>query len=67
MKDHHVRLQPREPKSTPVGTGARDRTGATFLPTGLPELLDGDGSPLDFEQARCSPREAARQGSQRRT
>ena len=66
MKYHHDRLQPREPKSTPVGIGARDRTGTTFLPTALPELLDGDGSPQDFEQARCTPREA-RQGSQRRT
>jgi hypothetical protein len=67
MKYHHDRLQAREPKSTAVDTGAADRTGTTFLPTALPELLDRDGSPQDFEQARCTPRETARQGSQRRT
>ena len=67
MKYHHDRLQAREPKSAHAGTGARDRTGATFMPTALPELLDGGGSPQDFEQARCTPRETAGQGSKRRT
>lgn len=67
MKYHHDRLHPREPRAaTPDGTAAGHRAGATHGSSALSELLDGDGAPQEFEQARCAPRRGTRDGSQPR-
>ena len=66
MKYHHDRLHPREPRPSPSAAGALQTAGSTLPLPALSDLLDGDGAPQDFEQARCTPREPERRGSQRR-
>ena len=71
MKYHHDRLHPREPR--PAGrdgqaTGRDDLPIFNTEPAEAPravrsELLDREGSPQDFEQARCPRPSTARAGS----
>jgi hypothetical protein len=61
MNDHRDRLDRSEPRRTAPDETEPENPAAADPPI-TSEFLDVDGSPLDFEQARCRPPEAERGG-----
>ena len=59
MKYPYHRVRPSERTHRDDGAATSDATAFTATPPTMTGFLDGHGPPQEFEQARCSPPEAA--------